>query len=152
MLLPLAIAAGSILLGTTPTLGVLVVFEIIRRAGNYALVKPARETLFTLVDRDVRYKAKNFIDTFVYRSGDAVGALAFKLLGVLGIGMAGTALVTVPLSLVWAAVGFYLGRRQKQLAAGQGRLINRRPAAPGRWAWSCSGSRRRRGPVPNRRW
>ncbi|MEN8007916.1 MAG: MFS transporter [Candidatus Krumholzibacteriota bacterium] len=119
VLLPLAIAAGSALLATYPTLAVLVVFEVTRRAGNYALVKPARETLFTLVDRNVRYKAKNFIDTFVYRGGDALGALTFKLLGILGIGVAGTALVTVPLSLVWGAVGFYLGRRQKQLAAGR---------------------------------
>ncbi len=120
VLLPLAIAAGAALLATTPTLGILVIFEIVRRAGNYTLVKPARETLFTLVDRDVRYKAKNFIDTFVYRSGDAVGALAFKLLGFLGIGMAGTALVTVPLSVIWAGVGYFLGRRQKQLAATKG--------------------------------
>ena len=115
--LPLAMAAGALLLGITPTLAVLVVFEVVRRAGNYALVKPARETLFTLVDRNVRYKAKNFIDTFVYRGGDAVGALVFKLLGVLGIGMAGTALITVPLSLIWGGVGIFLGRRQKNLAA-----------------------------------
>jgi AAA family ATP:ADP antiporter len=115
-LLPVAIAVGALILGTAPTLGVLVVFEIIRRAGNYALVKPARETLFTLVDRNVRYKAKNFIDTFVYRGGDAVGALVFKLLGILGIGLVGTALITVPLSLVWGGVGIFLGRRQKRLA------------------------------------
>jgi AAA family ATP:ADP antiporter len=115
--LPLAIAAGAALLVATPTLGVLVIFEITRRAGNYTLVKPARETLFTLVDRDVRYKAKNFIDTFIYRGGDAAGALTFKLFGILGVGLTGTALVTVPLSLIWGGVGFYLGRRQKQLAA-----------------------------------
>jgi AAA family ATP:ADP antiporter len=117
VLLPLAMALGALFLGTTPTLAVLVVFEVTRRAGNYAFVKPARETLFTLVDRNVRYKAKSFIDTFVYRGGDALGALGFKLLGVLGIGLVGTALVTVPLSLVWGGVGYYLGRRQKQLAA-----------------------------------
>jgi AAA family ATP:ADP antiporter len=111
-------AVGAVILGTVPTLGVLVVFEVTRRAGNYALVKPARETLFTLVDRNVRYKAKNFIDTFVYRGGDALGALGFKLLGILGIGMVGTALITVPLSLGWAGVGFFLGRRQKRLAEG----------------------------------
>jgi len=116
IVLPVAMAVGAVILGTAPTLGVLVVFEVTRRAGNYTLVKPARETLFTLVDRNVRYKAKNFIDTFVYRSGDALGALGFKLLGVLGIGMVGTALITVPLSLAWAFVGFFLGRRQKQLA------------------------------------
>jgi len=116
VLLPLAIAVGALLLGTTPTLAVLVVFEVVRRAGNYALVKPARETLFTLVDRNVRYKAKNFIDTFVYRGGDALGALSFKLLGILGIGIVGTAWITVPLSLAWAGVGFFLGRRQQKLA------------------------------------
>ena len=115
-LLPVTIAVGALILGTAPTLGVLVVFEIIRRAGNYTLVKPARETLFTLVDRNVRYKAKNFIDTFVYRGGDAVGALVFKLLGILGIGLVGTALITVPLSLVWGGLGIFLGRRQKRLA------------------------------------
>ena len=114
--LPLAMAVGALILGTRPTLGVLVVFEIVRRAGNYAFVKPARETLFTLVDRNVRYKAKSFIDTFVYRGGDALGALGFKLLGVLGIGTVGTALVTVPLALIWGGVGFFLGRRQSRLA------------------------------------
>jgi AAA family ATP:ADP antiporter len=115
--LPLAIAVGALILGTRPTLGVLVVFEVVRRAGNYAFVKPARETLFTLVDRNVRYKAKSFIDTFVYRGGDALGALGFKLLAAVGIGAVGTALVTVPQALVWAGVGFFLGRRQKALAS-----------------------------------
>jgi len=114
--LPLTMAVGALILGTRPTLGVLVVFEIVRRAGNYAFVKPARETLFTLVDRNVRYKAKSFIDTFVYRGGDALGALGFKLLGVLGIGTVGTALVTVPLALIWGGVGLFLGRRQSSLA------------------------------------
>jgi len=114
--LPVAMAIGAIILGTAPTLGVLVIFEVTRRASNYALVKPARETLFTLVDRNVRYKAKNFIDTFVYRGGDALGALGFKLIGILGIGMVGTALITVPLSLTWAGVGLFLGRRQKRMA------------------------------------
>ena len=115
--LPVAMAVGAVILGTAPTLGILVVFEVTRKAGNYTLAKPARETLFTLVDRNVRYKAKSFIDTFVYRSGDALGALGFKLLGILGIGMVGTALITVPLSLAWGGVGFFLGRRQKRLSA-----------------------------------
>ena len=119
VLLPVAMAVGAAILGTRPTLGVLVVFEVVRRAGNYAFVKPARETLFTLVDRNVRYKAKSFIDTFVYRGGDALGALGFKLLGALSIGTVGTALVTVPLALVWAGTGWFLGRRQKRLAAGE---------------------------------
>ena len=115
-LLPLATAVGFAALGFAPTLGVLVVFQIVRRAGNYALVKPARETLFTLVDRNVRYKAKSFIDTFVYRGGDALGAGMFSTLTAAGLGLAGLAYVAVPLAVVWGAVGLYLGRKQQRMA------------------------------------
>ncbi len=115
-LLPIATAVGFAALGFSPTLMVLVVFQVVRRASNYALVKPARETLFTLVDHNVRYKAKSFIDTFVYRGGDALGAGIFSVLTQLGIGLAGIAFMAVPLALVWGGVGLYLGRRQTQLA------------------------------------
>jgi len=96
---------------------VLVVFQVIRRATNYALVKPARETLFTIVSRDARYKAKNFIDTFVYRGGDALGAWSFSLLQAVGLSLAGIAFTAVPIAVIWATVGLYLGRRQSHMAA-----------------------------------
>jgi AAA family ATP:ADP antiporter len=121
---PVAIAVGALILGTRPTLGVLVVFEVIRRAGNYAFVKPARETLFTLVDRNVRYKAKSFIDTFVYRTGDVVGAGTDSALTALVVAfpavfssVLGALAVTIaPFAVVWAGLGLYLGTRQKHLA------------------------------------
>jgi AAA family ATP:ADP antiporter len=118
-MLPLVSAIGFVVLAGAPILPVLVVFQIVRRATNYALVKPARETLFTVVSRDARYKAKNFIDTFVYRGGDALGAWGFSLLQRLGLGLSQLALAAVPLALVWAVVGFFLGRRQRRAAAGE---------------------------------
>jgi AAA family ATP:ADP antiporter len=114
-LLPVAVAAGFAALGAWPTLTVLVVFQVVRRAGNYALAKPARETLFTVVDREERYKAKNFIDTFVYRGGDALGAGIFAR--ILATGVASVAWIAVPVAAAWAVVAVLLGRRQRSLAA-----------------------------------
>ena len=124
--LPLVTAAGFFALGVAPILPVLIVFQVLRRASNYALVKPARETLYTILSREAKYKAKSFIDTFVYRGGDAIGALLFKLVTRLGLSLGGVAFAAVPLAVIWAGVGLYLGRRQTALAtAGNGD-----PAAP----------------------
>ena len=100
------------------TLVVLVAFQVLRRASNYALIRPARETLFTAVSREERFKAKNFIDTLVYRGGDALSAWAFAGLQALGLGLAGIAALAVPLALGWAWLGWGLGRKAKQ-AGGQ---------------------------------
>jgi hypothetical protein len=81
-----------------------------------AIMRPARETLFTVVSREDKYKSKAFIDTFVYRGGDVVGAQTEGLLGRLGMGLAALASVAVPLALVWAALGIWLGRAQQRPA------------------------------------
>ncbi|MBT3821791.1 MAG: MFS transporter, partial [Nitrospinaceae bacterium] len=70
--LPLVVAAGFLALAVSPVLAVLIAFQSIRRASNFAISKPAREVLFTVVGREEKYKSKNFIDTVVYRGGDAV--------------------------------------------------------------------------------
>jgi len=115
-ILPIVTMAGFFLLGMRPTLMVLVVFQVIRTASNYALSKPARESLFTVVDTESRYKAKSFIDTFVYRGGDAIGAAGFGLLTGAGASVALISFAAVPLALVWLVVALYLGRKQKALA------------------------------------
>jgi AAA family ATP:ADP antiporter len=102
-----------------PTIAAVVVFQALRRAGNYAIAQPARQVLFTVLSREDRYKAKNFIDTFVYRAGDQVGAWSYALMGVFSLGVAGTAFVAVPISLVWLLNGFWLGRKQERLALEQ---------------------------------
>ncbi|MEH6562591.1 MAG: MFS transporter [Marinobacter sp.] len=115
-LLPLTAALGFIGLAMVGSFAALVVFEATFRAVQRSLMRPARETLYTVASREEKYKAKAFIDTFVYRSGDVVGAHTEGLLARLGMGLAGIAAVAVPLALMWAALAFWLGRSQKQKA------------------------------------
>jgi AAA family ATP:ADP antiporter len=114
-LLPLLSIFGFSALALTPTIVVLVIYQVIRRAGNFAFARPSREVLFTVVPREDKYKAKSFIDTVIYRLGDQVGAWSYAGLGLLGIGMAGISLVAVPLSIAWLINGLWLGRKQKIL-------------------------------------
>jgi AAA family ATP:ADP antiporter len=121
-LLPALVGVGFAVLAAAPVLGVLVVFQVLRRAAGYALARPAREVLFTVVGREARYKAKNVIDTVVYRGGDAVTGWAFAGLTGLGLGLAAIAALAVPLAAIWLGVGLALGRRQEALrqAGGEG--------------------------------
>jgi len=82
----------------------------VRRAGNYAITKPAREMLFGVVSAEDKYKAKNFIDTVVYRGGDAASGWLYSGLAALGMGLAALAFAAVPLAVIWAGVGIALGR------------------------------------------
>ncbi len=120
-LLPAVCVLGFAGLGLWPFLGVLVVFQTLRRAGNYAVARPTREVLYTVVSREEKYKAKNFIDTFVYRGGDQVGAWSYGAMAWLGLGMSAIAFVAVPICGLWLAVGYWLGRRQESLARTQAR-------------------------------
>jgi AAA family ATP:ADP antiporter len=115
--LPAVSAAGFGLLGIYPTVAAVVVFQAVRRAGNFAVARPTREVLFTVLPREDRYKTKNFIDTFVYRLGDQIGAWSQAALGAAGMGLVGMAWLAVPVSLVWLVNGMWLGRRQEKLAA-----------------------------------
>ncbi|MGH6628838.1 MAG: NTP/NDP exchange transporter, partial [Burkholderiales bacterium] len=72
VVLPVIAAVGFVVLGIYPVLAVIVALQIIRRAGEYAITCPAREVLFTVVTREEKYKAKNVIDTLIFRGGDAV--------------------------------------------------------------------------------
>ncbi|HUP47822.1 MAG TPA: MFS transporter [Thermoanaerobaculia bacterium] len=115
-LVPLIIALGYVGLAIAGSLAALIVFDAVFRATQRAIMRPARETLFTVVRREDKYKAKAFIDTFVYRGGDALGAQTEGLLARFGMGLTALASVAVPLALLWAALGFWLGRTQQQFA------------------------------------
>jgi len=91
--------------------------RVLLSASNYATAKPARESLYTVVERDVKYASKSFVDTFVYRGGDLIGAWTFTLFDkVLGLSLAAIALGAAPISLVWLGVGLLLGRQQRTLS------------------------------------
>jgi AAA family ATP:ADP antiporter len=114
--LPLACVLGFAALGVAPTLAAIAVFQVLRRSSNYAIARPCREMLYTVIPRSAKYKAKNFIDTFVYRFGDQVGAWSYAGLGALGLGASAISLLATPLAAVWMVIGLWLGRRQKEMA------------------------------------
>jgi AAA family ATP:ADP antiporter len=119
-LLPVTVLLGFIGLALVGTITALILFEATFRAVQRGIMRPARETLFTVVSREDKYKAKAFIDTFVYRGGDVVGAWTEGLLGRLGMGLAGLAGLVVPLAVVWGLVGVWLGREQERVAGRMG--------------------------------
>jgi AAA family ATP:ADP antiporter len=118
-LLPALSIFGFGMIAMLPTLAAIVCFQVLRRAGNFALTRPAREVLFTVVSREDRYKAKSFIDTAVYRTGDQVGAWSYALIGAVGWGVTQAAAVAIVLSALWLANSLWLGRRQEILAKEQ---------------------------------
>ena len=111
VVMPLVSLAGFLVLGAAPVLGVLIAFGVTRRVGEFAIAKPAREALFTVVPREARYKAKNFIDTVVYRGGDALSSWVFA-------GLGAAAWVASAISVAWAGLGVYLGLRMKAWTPG----------------------------------
>jgi ATP:ADP antiporter, AAA family len=133
-LLPLTVALGFIGLAIVGTLVALVAFDATFRAVQRAIMRPGRETLFTVVGREDKYKSKAFIDTFVYRAGDAAGAQTEGGLARLGMGLAALATVAVPLALVWAALGVWLGRTQRKEAARAAPATAAAAAAETGWA------------------
>ena len=114
-LLPLISMVGFASLGTVPVFATVAAFAVVRRAGNFALNNPAMEILFTVVPREDKYKAKSFIETFVYRVGDQIAAQTYAGMAV-GLGFTSIAFAAVPMSAAWLGLGVWLGRRQAALA------------------------------------
>jgi len=113
-LVPVMLAGGWLLLAMLPLLSVIIGLQVARRAGNYAITRPAREMLFTMVDSETRYKAKPVVDIVIYRGGDVVNVWFYNFLTAswgLGMTLSGVAVIAAVLSLVWAGVGYMLGRR-----------------------------------------
>ena len=90
--------------------------QTLRRVSNLAVSRPPCEILFTVLRREDRYKAKSFIDTFVYRAGDQIGARSYSLLTWLDLGLAGISFVAAPLAAIWCIISLWLGRKQAAMA------------------------------------
>jgi len=112
--LPLVSLIGFGILAAAPLLAVVVVFEVLRRAGNFALARPAREVLYTVLPRTDKYKSKNVNDTFVYRAGDQIGSWSYTAMAWFGMGLSGLALTMVPVSLAWLGLALWLGRSYRR--------------------------------------
>ena len=110
-LLPVFCALGFVILAMAPILSVLLAVDIARRAGEYGLTRPAREMLFTSVDRETRFKTKPVVDVVVYRGGDAWWGGVFAFLSEsVALGFAAMSLVGAGVAVAWVASGIYLGR------------------------------------------
>ncbi len=115
-ILPFVSVVGLVWLGVAPTLVVLCLVQVFRRGWNYGLMKPALEALYTVVPREEKYKAKNFIDTTVYRTGDQLGAWSNKGFLALGVSFTAMAFMAVPLAGIWVVTGLLLGSAQRKRA------------------------------------
>ena len=110
-LVPVIIITGLFIVALSPMLWVVVGLQIVRRAGEYSITKPAREMLFTIVDRESRFKAKSVIDVVVYRAGDIFWAWAFTgLTQLLGMSLAAIALIGAGIASIWSLLAVYLGK------------------------------------------
>jgi len=116
--LPVLSIVGFTALGAFPIFAMVAVFTVLRRGMNFAVTNPAMEVLFTVVKREDKYKAKNVIETVVYRSGDQIGGWAYRGLAALGLTLVGISYVAIPLSVIFLTLGLWLGRRQSELAGG----------------------------------
>ena len=129
-LLPITVALGFLGLALVASLTTFVIFQATFHAVDRAIMRPARETLFTVVSRADKYKSKAFIDTFVYRGGDVLGAGLEGVLSRLASGLAAVISVALPLAVVWTALGIWLGRRQEHRARHRAAPISGSARAP----------------------
>jgi ATP:ADP antiporter, AAA family len=118
-MLPAASVIGFSAIALLPSVTSVVAFQLIRRAGNFAIARPTREILFTVLPREDRYKAKSFIDTVIYRLGDQIGAWSFALLSFIKLEAAEISIVAAATSAIWLVNCWWLGRRQEVLARQQ---------------------------------
>lgn len=117
-LVPVFICAGLLILAFAPILTVLLALQVARQGGNYGITRPAREMLYTNLDRETRFKSKPVIDVAVYRGGDALSSIAFAALtDGLGLGVSAMAAIGAGIAAIWAVAGAYLGRVFKRQEA-----------------------------------
>lgn len=117
--LPFLSMIGFGAMGVAASLAMLAVFQVTRRAAAYALMRPSRELLFTVLKREDKYKVKSITDTLGYRTGDQIGAWSYSGLQALGLNLSSISLVAVPVVAGWCVLSLWLGRKQAALAAKQ---------------------------------
>ena len=115
--LPLVFCLGFVALWLTPMLWVVIAFQAAQRAANFSISNPAREVLFTVLEREEKYKAKNVIDIVVFRGADAASGWLFSAMRGAGLELTSISLATVPVAAGWLALALALGRGQERRAS-----------------------------------
>jgi len=117
--MPIVSVIGFGVFGLATVLPVLIGFGVLRRAGEFSITKPTRESLFTVVPREEKYQAKNVIDTVVHRGADATGTGIVSMLHTWGMGLSHMAFAAMPIALLWLGTGLWLGRRHEHIRRNQ---------------------------------
>jgi len=107
--IPMLLAGGFIILGGAMGIVLFAAVQVAQRSMNYGVLGPAKEMLFTVVDRETKYKSKNFIDTAIYRGSDVTASWIFKGLTSAGLSVAQIAWIYVPIMGFWAWGAWQLG-------------------------------------------
>lgn len=118
--LPVVSLVGFAAMGFAPSLALLAVFQVARRAAAYALMRPSREILFTVLRREDKYKVKSVTDTLGYRTGDQIGAWSYGGLHALGLGLSSISFIAVPVVLGWCGLSIWLGKKQAAMGEAKG--------------------------------
>jgi AAA family ATP:ADP antiporter len=118
MISPALVAVGFACLAASPMPILLAVIQVVHRAGNFALIAPARESLYTQVDRESRYKAKAFIDTAIYRGGDVVVGWGMAGVAAIGLSLGQVGLLGLVVATAWALLGLWVGRTYSTIPPG----------------------------------
>jgi len=114
--LPLVSMVGFAAMGVAASLALLAVFQVARRAAAYALMRPSREILFTVLKREDKYKVKSVTDTIGYRTGDQLGSWSYHGLQGLGLNLNMISWIAVPVTVGWCGLSIWLARKQRQFA------------------------------------
>lgn len=130
VLVPAVLAGGFMILGSALGIVLFAAVQIAQRSLNYGLLGPTKEMLFTVVDRETRYKSKNFIDTVIYRGSDVTASWIFKGMMTAGLSITQIAWVFVPVMVVWAWGAWRLGQIYTALLVGQRARNDNQPEAP----------------------
>jgi AAA family ATP:ADP antiporter len=120
VILPLVSLAGFALLAANPVFIVIAAFQVVRRGLGYGLTKPATDMLYSVVSREAKYKAKNFIETAVWRGSDLAGVWIVRLMS--GLGLVGASLLCVPLAALWSLLVGWIGREYRRRDGGEERI------------------------------
>jgi len=115
IILPIVTVFGFALLSISPTIGVFVIFQTLRRASEYGMFVPSRENLFSVVSREQKYKSKNFIDTVVLRGGDVANGWFYNILNsAMGLSLGAIAVIAVPIAALWGVLAWRLGKTHEE--------------------------------------
>ncbi|MFN2622640.1 MAG: NTP/NDP exchange transporter [Chthoniobacterales bacterium] len=114
--LPFVSMVGFAAMGVAASLAMLAIFQVVRRAAAYALMRPSREILFTVLKREDKYKVKSVTDTLGYRTGDQIGVWSYSGLHSHGVNLSIISFIAVPVVAGWCVLSLWLGRKQAALA------------------------------------